>query len=352
MLLVISIFIIIAVVNTDVPLIHDRVMVPSGVINETLGADVNSDQDIQAANIKHDRVMVPSVVISETLGADVKSDQGVQAANIIIPGDAARAYLESEVTTNPKVKFQGQGMITLTFDDARKDFARVAVPIMQRYHLTATTFAITGWTDGSYNPSWSTKSGADGACSITQLQYCNSLGFEIAAHGDQHMNTEADLNACIVKLNQWGITRDGKVETFASPNNTVNSANISVNSKWFADAGLSCARSGIAVGSTNINVLNNMVYPPNNKYMLTASIITSKTTFTQLLPILQDAIKNKKWCILELHSILNPGDLGYGNDMWYWDASNFTQLCEWLSQMPESDGLVTTMRDGFKYASE
>lgn len=253
-------------------------------------------------------------------------------------------------------KFKGQGLITLTFDDARKDFARVAVPIMQRYDLLGTTFAITGWADGTYDPGYGEKSGADGPCSIEQLQHCHSQGFEIGAHGDQHDNTEADLNACILKLKQWGITRNGKVETFASSSNTVTPSILPTNRKWFMQAGLTCARSGYATGSSNINILNNMpqqlaLIGCPNQYMLTCNIITSTTTMADLLPVMMDAIENKKWCIIQLHSILFEGDVGYGNDIWYWDANNFVKLCEWLSHINDRDCLVVTMRDGWKYAS-
>lgn len=246
-------------------------------------------------------------------------------------------------------KFQGQGMITLTFDDARKDFARVAVPIMQRYGLLATVFAITGWSDGTYVVDWSAKSGADGPCSIAQLQHCHSQGFEIAAHGDQHDNTQADLNNCIAKLKKWEVTRDGAVETFASPSNTVVPSLLPTNGKWFMQAGLKCARSGNASSSTAINVLNNMPYPPRHQYMLTCNIVNSTHTIADLIPVMMDAIQNKRWCIIQLHSILFSGDVGYGNDTWYWDVANFVKLCEWLSHVSERDCLVVTMRDGWKY---
>lgn len=248
-------------------------------------------------------------------------------------------------------QFRGQGMISLTFDDARKDFARVAVPIMQRYDLLATTFAITGWTDGTYLPDWSAKSCADGPCSIAQLQHCHNQGFEIGAHGDQHDNTQADLNTCLAKLKQWEITRDGKVETFASPSNTVTPAILPTNRKWFMQAGLSCARSGNASGSSAVNVLNNMPYPPPQQYMLMCNIVNTTTTMADLLPVMMDAIQNKKWCIIQLHSILFNGDVGYGNDIWYWDVANFLQLCQWLAQVSPRDCLIVTMRDGWRYAS-
>jgi len=40
-------------------------------------------------------------------------------------------------------------MVTLSFDDARKDFYTVAVPIMEKYGIRGVCHVITGWADGT-----------------------------------------------------------------------------------------------------------------------------------------------------------------------------------------------------------
>lgn len=253
--------------------------------------------------------------------------------------------------TSYEGKFQGQGMVSITFDDARANFARNAVPILQRYGLLATTFAVTGWSDGTWTPPEGYMIVPDGPCKVDELKHCHSQGFEIAAHGDTHANTEADLVACVNKLKMWGLTRNAQVETFASPENVLTLSNLPTNQQWYKRSGLNTARTGFQSISTAKNALNNIPYPPVHQYFLTSNIVYASDTLATLQPVIMDAIMNKRWCILQFHSILFSNEDGYGDDIWYWDAENFRKLCEWLGHIPSQQCLVVTMRDGWRYAS-
>lgn len=250
-------------------------------------------------------------------------------------------------------KFNGQGMVTLSFDDGRKDFYRVSYPIMKERGLLGTFHLVTGWIEGRWTPpstdGWLSTVG--GPMTLEEVIECHKYGIEMSAHGDLHGNTRADIIDCVAKLKEWGLTRNGIVDGFASPGSGLTMENLPTMTQWFKEAGLTHARSGMAPGAINgKDVLNNMDYPPANDYRLTSIIVTDNTEMSELIPALMDAINNKRWCILMLHSVLHPGDPGYGTDNWWWDVNKFKQLCDWLVSVPDEKLLKVTMRDGFQYA--
>lgn len=247
-------------------------------------------------------------------------------------------------------KFNGQGMLTLSFDDGREDNYRVAYPIMKEYGLLGTIHVTTGWIDGTWTPpdgSW--PSAVGGPATREQLEEMYEYGIEMSSHGDEHKNNETDLINCVRKLRGWGFKR---VEGHASPGSNLTIENLDEKRQWFINAGLTYARSGTSLFATSGNdVKNNMSYPPRHNYRLTSQVITHHRTIANITETIYDAIYNKRWCILMLHSILYPEDPGYGGDLYYWDVSRFESLCRTLSKIPHRDLLVVTMRDGVQYAN-
>jgi peptidoglycan/xylan/chitin deacetylase (PgdA/CDA1 family) len=73
--------------------------------------------------------------------------------------------------------------VVLTFDDGFADFHDTALPILQRYGLTATLYVTTGWIRGA-------KFAADSApgpmLSWSQLSEVAAAGIEIGAHSHRH----------------------------------------------------------------------------------------------------------------------------------------------------------------------
>lgn len=250
-------------------------------------------------------------------------------------------------------KFKGQGMVTLSFDDGREDFYRVSYPIMRERGLLATFHLVTGWIEGRWQPptteGW--RSTVSGPMTLEQVIECHEYGIEMSAHGDMHDNSEQNIYDCVTKLKEWGVSRNGQVDGFASPGSVLTPSRRPLMEPWFKNAGLTHARSGMADGAvTGQDIINNNDYPPEQDYRLTSIIITDTTKIEQVIPALVDAIENKRWTIIMLHSVLNPGDPGYGTDNWWWDVEKFTQLCDWIASVPDENLLKVTMRDGFQYA--
>jgi peptidoglycan/xylan/chitin deacetylase (PgdA/CDA1 family) len=251
-------------------------------------------------------------------------------------------------------KFRGQAMVTLSFDDGREDFHRVAYPIMKKYGLLGTFHIVTGWVEGRWSPpnteGWASAY-IGGSMTLEQIQECHRYGIEMSAHGDLHDNTEQNIYDCVDKLKDWGVTKDGIVHGFASPGSGLTPENRETMKPWFINAGLTHARSGSAPGVVGRGYNNNMSYPPPYDYRLTSQAVTDNTSVSELIGLISDAISKKEWCIIMLHSVLKPTDPNHGaTDNWWWDESNFEQLCSWLASIPEKDLLTVTMRDGFHYA--
>lgn len=249
-------------------------------------------------------------------------------------------------------KFKGQAMVTLSFDDAREDNYRVALPIMEKYGLLSTLHVTTGFVDGTYE-NWGEKwFSTTGAMTRTELEHWHKLGHEISGHGDKHRNDYEDIKNGIDKLKLWGLTRNGIVDGFASPGSGLTLELLPEMREWFIEFGLTHARSAASAEAiTSLDPLNNMSYPPIHNYRLTSQVIKDTTQMSSIVPLVVDAVNNKTWCILMLHSILYPEDGGYGGDGWYFDVQRFEQLCAFLSSFGSDRLLVVTMRDGYSYAN-
>ena len=77
--------------------------------------------------------------------------------------------------------------IVLSFDDGRLDTFENAIPIMDKYGIPAT---INITTDFILHPNkyCSFKSAGNKAMSVDQIQEIYKKGYEIASHGNEHLN--------------------------------------------------------------------------------------------------------------------------------------------------------------------
>lgn len=83
--------------------------------------------------------------------------------------------------------------------------------------------------------------------------------------------------------------------------------------------------------------------------MLTSNFVTSVTSLSSVLKIIEDAIKKQKWSILVFHSILTKEDPGYGKDKWFWEYERFEKLCKILSEFTSRELLIVTLKKGIEY---
>lgn len=97
-----------------------------------------------------------------------------------------------------------KGSVVLSFDDGREDLFRNVIPLLKKYNVPATFNITTGYVDGTLKEeNYFCK---NKPITLGQLQEIKKEPlFEIAAHGDQHLNTKEDIEKSISKLEQWGV---------------------------------------------------------------------------------------------------------------------------------------------------
>ena len=104
--------------------------------------------------------------------------------------------LSEQITGSREARDMG-GTLSITFDDGYRDNAEVAAPILKRLDLPATFFVTTGFIGTEYTPPWDRHlSGQAGWMNWDQVRLLRTMGFEIGAHTDQHVNiAELDEDA-------------------------------------------------------------------------------------------------------------------------------------------------------------
>lgn len=252
-------------------------------------------------------------------------------------------------------------MVSFSFDDGRIDTYTRAYQVMQKYDLIGTLHITTGYIDGSYTPTdWYSAKG--GPMTIKQLKLCYQNGFEITSHGDQHITEKQDLLNSISKLNNWGLI-DLNELGFSVPHSkcadnmtpTFSACNLKYVRRGRSTACYSFLKKVAYVLSTYTHSTflfywfnkPNMIAPMQiNPYNLTSTIIKNHNTANQLIYLIKQGEKQKKWNIFMFHSILKPTDLGYGKDPWYFDFTEFEKVCNWLSMHKEIQ--TVTIHEGVK----
>jgi peptidoglycan/xylan/chitin deacetylase (PgdA/CDA1 family) len=85
-----------------------------------------------------------------------------------------------------RAKGRSRGMVGLTFDDGYQDFVTYAMPILQRYGFTATTFVLAGRLGG--HNAWDSPGPYKALLTADQVCQAAQDGMEIASHGLDHVS--------------------------------------------------------------------------------------------------------------------------------------------------------------------
>lgn len=232
--------------------------------------------------------------------------------------------------------------VVFSFDDGRLDTYVNAVPIMEKYGLTAT---INITTDFISNPNRYTtfKSADNKAMSVDQVRELYQRGFEIASHGNRHINDPDDVRRSIDILHTWGID---KVYGFASPESAIDYQNFSQFENLVKDGTLTYIRSGLQVRKQGLNyagfyVMQNLTksgalfYHQNKKLIqigndcttLEFGISVSQHTTVEQIMYLINRMPENASVVFIFHSILKSNEPGTGADKWYWEKERFEKLC-------------------------
>jgi len=244
-----------------------------------------------------------------------------------------------------------KALISLSFDDARKTQYMIAKDILFNNNIPATFNITTGFIDGTCP--YENIQCFDDPMSIEDVQWLNNQPlFEIALHGDKHLNSEEDNISCFHKLQQW-LYSENIVYGFASPGTGLkdhdsdfwlhNVAYIRLSFRLMKYKSIKIlARKASRI--LHRPYLYKLAYKDTLMDTCSNNIIYSvpvlkDITYEELASLVMLCVKQKKALVFMFHSI------GDGEDNWYWSLSKFEKLIALLKQLQDHNqiDICTTM---------
>lgn len=244
--------------------------------------------------------------------------------------------------------------ISLSFDDGREDTYTRAFEIMKKYGLVGTINIVTGFIDKTWKPSKGFAT-VKSPLSMDELYELKNYGFEISAHGDQHITDKKDLAVCMNKIEKWGLI-ENNIVGFSVPNSSLFFDDI----KKFIKNLMPCKVGYIRYGRHNksytflskcsyvlynccksqalynyfnrYNCINTYNIKPEELNILPSVVIRNNDDPKMLISYIE-ASNDGDWIIFMLHSILKKHDNFYGNDPWFWDYEKFNYFCNELKKL-------------------
>jgi len=244
--------------------------------------------------------------------------------------------------------------VVFTFDDARSEVFKFAVPILNEYGMVSTVFVTTGYVDGTLLNDKPFYKSSSGGMSVDNLQALYSQGFEIAAHGDQHTNNIDDIENSIHKLKKWEVC--GNKIGFSSPYSIIQKDNIKeyeviksmgveyirtclrVKDKplWFV---LLWMMQGITHNKYLFSALNrsNIFRQCNAEHLYPSISIRNTTKPSEIIPFLQHLEENE-CAVLTFHSVTNDERLL--SDTWAYNVKHFKAICKFVAEKEEIEAIT------------
>lgn len=94
---------------------------------------------------------------------------------------------------------RARGLVGLTFDDGYADFADQVLPLLRRFHCTATVFVLAGRFGGSNE--WDADGDRKPLMTADQVRLAGAAGMEIGSHGLRHLRlTEVDADTLAAEV--------------------------------------------------------------------------------------------------------------------------------------------------------
>lgn len=223
---------------------------------------------------------------------------------------------------NP-IRYSGQGMVTLSYDDGFKNNYTKALPLHQKYNIPLSLNIIAG--NLQKQPRFMTR---------FEVRDSRRRGAEIASHSYSHENltTKTDAELHFEFGESLKVLSDivGDVETFAVPYSQYNEDIKSIGSQYY---------SAIRVHGDKQNDI-----PPSDPYWLNCAIaVRNSTTFLDVKNAIDTAVSNQKWCIIMLHGINEENDGEYEIT-----PQLLEEILQYIASFDESQLLPVNTKDGIQ----
>lgn len=240
--------------------------------------------------------------------------------------------------------------IVLSFDDGRKDFYTRALPILQKYGLTATLNIVPDFVGQRGIAGFSSGNGE--CVSWDEIKECVSSGVEIANHSANHTNAVEEIVRGSAEIRErLGLSQ---MPGFASPNSGVSKKNFDKYRNLLLSRNVKYIRSGNQLKRDGyVNILLYLLYKYtkapgffglyNRRNIIAVSEKQKEPTFLPSVTCNRDntirqmirfieKMPDDSAAILMFHSILDEADPGFGKDKWFNTTGEFEQLCSFLAK--------------------
>ena len=236
------------------------------------------------------------------------------------------------------------GIITLSFDDGRKDTFRVFMDILKPRKIPGVVYIPSGYIETRFSDPL--EIGYNGVMTKRELDIikADSL-FEIGGHGYMHKNDFKDTQKGVDKLREWypEIDEIG----LASPHSEITEEYVLKNKEKYIEMGFKYVRGGrnfakYTMPKRFISLVARKTKSPgifctcykssmnaNKSYYLKAIPIHKLTTYDQVKAIIDCCIKYKKWAILEYHGIDKSNTKEYSEEF-CWLEDDFIKICNYI----------------------
>lgn len=255
-----------------------------------------------------------------------------------------------------------RGIIAFSFDDGRVDNYTIVRQFLKSQNIPATFNITTGYVDGSCPKALLPTNKAAMSIDNVKLLGLDTL-FELALHGNNHLNTAEDIAAGREKMMKWLDLSEPYLFGFASPGSGINLSDAEFLKVEPFRSGVSYIRTGLRYRTMkHIRILarkagrvihwpvfykiaySNTFMLPGNGRVLYSVPIMSDITVEQVAGLIDMCIKHRCALILMLHSIEERPQ-----DPWAWSVSKFQTLCNYLVEQKDCGKLdIETVKNMYE----
>ena len=243
-----------------------------------------------------------------------------------------------------------RAIISFSFDDGRMDNYTIAYPIMKKLGIPATFNITTGFVEGKFEDGRLTHAKPMIMDMVRELYY--DPEFEIAGHGYWHENSLDDiLKGIKCLIEEIGVKNLDTQIGFASPGTSLDlnyyqTIKNELNNHNICYIRLSKRYLSYPLLKVLCRKLNRFFHWPYmfklayqdtlmdgvHDNLLYSIPVMASTTVKEVKALINEAVKEKKACILMWHSIVHKNDV---RDNFDYDVRKFEEICVWLKELQD-----------------